>query len=234
MVIKKPLSGLVPGGRRLPSLPLSRYASPDYILTAFIIRFFRWVVKIFDEIKFQIEGLDEIVKLIGKMSDFNDRIYVPIWNAMGQAGKLLEDQIKQNLTDNDSIVTGDLRGSVSSSEVQMAENAIFVEVGVGRGLSYARVVEYRTRPHTPPLSVTEPGQPLYEFVRVKGIAGKVRTKRIGKTKKDEIQKAARAIWAHIRRSGTKAHPYVRPAFEQTKDRIKTLFEEAVEKILTNF
>lgn len=185
-------------------------------------------------IKISFEGLDEIVKFVGKASNFNDAIYAPIWSAISQSGKLLEEQIKQNLTDNDSVVTGDLRGSVSSSEVQMAENAIFVEVGVGRGLSYARAVEYGTRPHTPPLSITEPGQPLYEFVRIKGIAGKVRTKRIRKNKKDEIQKAARAIWAHIRRSGTKAHPYVRPAFEQTRDRIKALFEEAVEKILTNF
>ncbi len=187
-----------------------------------------------DTLRVHVEGLLKIIDLLERLGDLSEKVYFPLHDAMAQASKMLEDQIKQNLTDNDSVVTGDLRGSVSSSEVQISENAIFVEVGVGRGLSYARAVEYGTRPHTPPLSVTEPGQPLYEFVRVKGIAGKVRTKRIIKNKKDEIQKAARAIWAHIRRSGTKAHPYVRPAFEQTKDRIKALFEEAVEKILTNF
>ena len=102
-----------------------------------------------DEKVLQIEGLDEIVKLIGKASNLDDRIYAPIWNAMGQAGKLLEEQIKQNLTDNDSVVTGDLRGSVSSSEVQVTKDAIFGEVGAGRSLPYARAVDYGTKPPAP-------------------------------------------------------------------------------------
>jgi hypothetical protein len=185
---------------------------------------------------FQIEGLEEIVKLIGKASNLNDQIYAPIWNAMGQAGKLLEDQIKQNLTDNDSIATGDLRGSVSSSDVQVTREAIFVEVGAGRGLPYARAVEYGTKPHTPPLSITEPGQPLYEWVRIKQLAGtySVRTgRRLGSKAKqiDENRQMARAIWAHIRKFGTKPHPYFAPAIEQTGERIMKLFEEAVEKIV---
>lgn len=37
---KKALSGLAPGSQRLPSLPLSRYARPDYILAAFILAIF--------------------------------------------------------------------------------------------------------------------------------------------------------------------------------------------------
>ena len=191
-----------------------------------------------DEKVLQIEGLDEIVKFIGKASDLDDRIYAPIWNAMGQAGKLLEDQIKQNLTDNDSIATGDLRGSVSSSEVQVTKDAIFVEVGAGRGLPYARAVEYGTKPHTPPLSITEPGQPLYEWVRIKQLAGvySVRTgKRLGSKAKqmDENRQMARAIWAHIRKFGTKPHPYFEPAIEQTRERIMKLFEEAINKIAEN-
>lgn len=191
-----------------------------------------------DEKVLQIEGLDEIVKFVGKTSNLDDRIYAPIWNAMGQAGKLLEEQIKQNLTDNDSIATGDLRGSVSSSEVQVTKDAIFVEVGAGRGLPYARAVEYGTKPHTPPLSITEPGQPLYEWVRIKQLAGvySVRTgKRLGSKAKqmDENRQMARAIWAHIRKFGTKPHPYFEPAIEQTRERIMKLFEEAINKIAEN-
>lgn len=191
-----------------------------------------------DEKVLQIEGLDEIVKFVGRTSNLDDRIYAPIWNAMGQAGKLLEEQIKQNLTDNDSIATGDLRGSVSSSEVQVTKDAIFVEVGAGRGLPYARAVEYGTKPHTPPLSITEPGQPLYEWVRIKQLAGiySVRTgRRLGSKAKqmDENRRAARAIWAKIRKFGTKPHPYFEPAIEQTRERIMKLFEEAVNKIAEN-
>lgn len=151
---------------------------------------------------------------------------------------MLEDHIKQNLTDNDSVITGDLRGSVSSSEVQVTKEAIFVEVGAGRGLPYAQAVEYGTKPHTPPLSITEPGQPLYKFVEIKRLAGvySVKTgRRLGGKKRqvDENRQVARAIWAHIRKFGTKPHPYFMPAIEQTKERIKKLFEEAIEQIAEN-
>ncbi len=183
----------------------------------------------------QVEGLRELTRLSGQFDDLSEKVYFPIHDAMGQAGKLLEDQIKQNLTDNDSVATGDLRASVSSSEVKISKEAIFVEVGAGRGLPYAQAVEYGTKPHTPPLSITEPGQPLYEWVKIKQLAGtySVRTgRRLGSKAKqiDENRTMARAIWAHIRKYGTKAHPYFAPAIEQTRERIMKLFEEAVEKI----
>lgn len=182
-----------------------------------------------------IEGLEKLIEIIEQSNDLREEVYFPIRDAMAQSGKLLEDQIKQNLTDNDSVVTGDLRGSVSSSEVQVTKEAIFVEIGAGRGLPYAQAVEYGTKPHTPPLSITEPGQPLYKFVEIKRLAGvySVKTgRRLGGKKRqvDENRQAARAIWAHIRKFGTKPHPYFMPAIEQTKERIVKLFEEAVEKI----
>lgn len=165
---------------------------------------------------------------IGKFTDLNDRIYTPIWNVMSEAGKLLEEQIKQNLIDNDSVATGDLRASVSSGGVQVTEKSIFVEVGAGRGLPYARAVEYGSKPHTPPLSITEPGQPLYEWVRIKQLAGiySVKTKkRLGSKAKqiDENRQMARAIWAHIRKYGTKPHPYFEQAISQTTELISKLY-----------
>ncbi len=185
-----------------------------------------------------IEGLEKLIEFIEQSSDLREEVYFPIYDAMAQSGKLLEDQIKQNLTDNDSVVTGDLRGSVSSSEVQVTKEAIFVEIGAGRGLPYAQAVEYGTNPHTPPLSITEPGQPLYKFVEIKRLAGvySIKTgRRLGGKKRqvDENRQAARAIWAHIRKFGTRPHPYFMPAIEQTKERIVKLFEEAVEKIAEN-
>lgn len=183
-----------------------------------------------------IKGLQEITRLLD--GDLSEKVYFPIRDAMKQSGELLEDQIKQNLTENDSVVIGDLRGSVSSSEVQVTKEAIFIEVGAGRGLPYARAVEYGTKPHTPPLSITEPGQPLYKFVEIKRLAGlySVKTgRRLGGKKRqvDENRQVARAIWAHIRKFGTRPHPYFMPAIEQTKERIVKLFEEAVEKIAEN-
>lgn len=185
-----------------------------------------------------IEGLQELTRLLERAGNLREKIYFPLHDAMEQAGKLLEGQIKQNLTDNDSVGTGDLRASVSSSGVQATDEAIFVEVGAGRGLPYAQAVEYGSKPHTPPLSITEPGQPLYEWVKIKGLAGvcSVKTgKRLGsKAKKiDENRQMARAIWAKIRKSGTRAHPYFFPALEQTRNDIMRLFREAVEKVAEN-
>lgn len=185
-----------------------------------------------------IEGLQELTRLLERAKNLREKIYLPLHDAMAQAGKLLEEQIKQNLTDNDSVGTGDLRASVSSSDVQVTDEAIFVEVGAGRGLPYAQAVEYGSKPHTPPLSITEPGQPLYEWVKIKGLAGvySVKTgRRLGSKAKqiDENRKMARAIWAHIRKFGTKPHPYFEPALEQTKERIMKLFKEAVDKIAEN-
>lgn len=185
-----------------------------------------------------IEGLQELTRLLERAGNLREKIYFPLHDAMEQAGKLLEEQIKQNLTDNDSVGTGDLRASVSSSGAQATDEAIFVEVGAGRGLPYAQAVEYGSKPHTPPLSITEPGQPLYEWVKIKGLAGvySVKTgKRLGNKAKqiDENRQMARAIWAKIRKSGTRAHPYFFPALERTRDDVMRLFHEAVDKIAEN-
>lgn len=104
-----------------------------------------------------IEGLEKFIELIEQSGDLREEVYFPIHDAMAQAGKLLEEQIKQNLTDNDSVVTGDLRGSVSSSEVQVTKDAIFGEVGAGRSLPYARAVDYGTKPPAPPQVMIEMG-----------------------------------------------------------------------------
>ncbi len=77
-----------------------------------------------------IEGLEKLIELIEQSGDLREEVYFPIRDAMAQAGKLLEDQIKQNLTDNDSVVTGDLRASVSSSEVQVTEEKRVLETAI--------------------------------------------------------------------------------------------------------
>ena len=194
----------------------------------------------------QIKGFDELVKRIGKLNDLQDEFYFPIHDAMGQAAKLLEEQIKQNITDNDSVGSGTLRASIGSSEVQINKGAIFVEVGTNYGpdaaVPYALYVEGGTGPaigrpaYTPPLSIVEPGQPLYEWVKVKQIAGiynpKTRRRIGGKQKQiDQNKKVALAVWANIRKEGTKPHPFFFKALEQKKAEIDKLFSDAVDKLL---
>jgi len=79
---------------------------------------------------------------------------------------------------------------------------------------------------------------LYEWVRVKQLAGiyNIKTRRrLGSQARQitENRQLARAIWVHIRKYGTKAHPYFTPALDQTRERIKTLMENAVERIIEN-
>lgn len=58
-------------------------------------------------------------------------------------------------------------------------------------------------------------------------------KRLGtkQQKMDETQKVARAIWAGIRKKGTRPHPYFYIALEQKRDEINQLFAEAVDKLV---
>lgn len=69
----------------------------------------------------KVEGLQELIRFFGNADNLQEKIYFPIHDAMEEAGKMLEDQIKKNLTENDSVVTGDLRASVSSSGVQITK-----------------------------------------------------------------------------------------------------------------
>ncbi|MFN7037916.1 MAG: hypothetical protein ACK4SN_16265 [Bellilinea sp.] len=45
-----------------------------------------------------IEGLEKFIELIEQSGDLREEVYFPIHDTMAQAGKLLEEQIKQNLT----------------------------------------------------------------------------------------------------------------------------------------
>jgi HK97 gp10 family phage protein len=64
-----------------------------------------------------------------------------------------------------------------------------MEVRVGTNVKYAPFVELGTRPHTPPL------EPIQEWADRKGADGG-------------------AVWASIRKHGTKPHPFLRTAFAE--------------------
>ena len=186
-----------------------------------------------------IQGLVEYLALLGgDLSDLRSDAYEPLRAAMTEAGKIIKAQIQQNLTDNDSVGTGDLRASVYASDAEAEEKSISLEIGVGRNLPYAPVVEGGAEPFTPPLSITEPGQPLYAWVQVKNLAGVyaigTRLRMGARAKKiDQNRRMARAVWAKIRRSGIRARPYFFRSLKQTADEVAQLFSAAVDKLLEN-
>ncbi len=188
----------------------------------------------------EIQGLENLVKQIGDMGNVNDKIYLPIKDTITKSVLLLEAQIKENLTANDSVgSSGNLRDAIHHG-VEVSDDAIIGLVGSG-GIPYAQYVEYGTGPaaghqaYTPPLSITRPGQPLYKWVETKHLVGVYNLKtqrRIGSKQQniDENQKAARAIWAGIRKNGTQPHPYFFVALDQKREEIKDLFKKAVKEV----
>ena len=79
-------------------------------------------------------------------------------------------------------------GRVRTS-LAVESNASKMEVRVGTNVKYAPFVEFGTHPHTPPI------EPIREWADRKGVD-------------------AGAVWASIRKHGTKPHPFLRPAFAE--------------------
>ena len=114
--------------------------------------------------------------------------------------------------------------------------AIRIEPGIKSKLKYAGSIEFGSRPHTPPL------EPLIEWVRRKGIgtAFTLHTFKSGKKKGQSIKRAvlkgnrlkynqmsiAFLIQMSIKRKGTKAYPFLMPAFNY----IAPIFTQRIEKV----
>lgn len=182
-----------------------------------------------------IQGVDELKRVLDSAGRLDDKIYAPLHRAMNDAVKQLEAKAKDNITANNSLASGQLRQGITS-EVTITPREI---TGVVRaqaqganGYNYAPAVEYGTRPHWPPL------EPLVEWVRLKHLAGSYSVKshrRLGGAVRrlDEDTQLARAIQRKIARRGTKARPFMEPAFENKKDDLARLIENGVERAVQN-
>lgn len=186
----------------------------------------------------KLEGFDELMKLLGEMRDLTDPLYAPIRNALNQAGQMVERTAKENLTANNSVAFGHLRASIGSQMTATADS-IVVQVGTNLGqtrnrrVGYGPAVEFGTVPHAVPLD------DLYQWVRVKKMAGKyaLKTRRRMGNKAQQLQEdmtLAREIQMKIRFSGTRAQPYLLPAMDSNREEIVDLVDKAVDQVLKNF
>ena len=84
-------------------------------------------------------------------------------------------------------------------------------------VSYAAYVEYGTRPHMPPLSALVGWAARHGFDAsfTPGIGPRDQS---GYHKGDTYSSAVWALAMHIKKYGTKEHPYMRPAWEAVKPR----------------
>ncbi len=178
----------------------------------------------------EITGFEELLRDLGQMTDLRDRAYWPLHDAMAQSLQLIEGQMKENLTRNDSVASGNLRAGVQSVPPRITETEIVGEVGPDQ--PYAPYVEEGTKPHMPPL------EPLVEWVRLKHLAGtySLRGRRRGGKARQQAEDVAlaKAVQQKIAKHGTRAHPFAAPAVDDSKDDVYRLFEKAVDELVARF
>ena len=133
----------------------------------------------------------------------------PMLQAMRDCTLLVERDAKKNASA--SVNTGMLRASILP-EVRGEGHAIMGVVG--SNLLYAAAVELGSRPHWPP------PDPILRWVQLKLQPGK-----------DLEASVAFLIARKIARMGTKAQPYLQPAFDMNLDRIEQRLGSAVSEIV---
>lgn len=190
----------------------------------------------------EITGFEELMRDLDEFGHLDEARWQPVHDAFSQIVQQMEDRAKANVGENGSVASGQLRASIGS-EVRITDTAI--EGVVGSNSPYAPFVEFGTGPavghpaYTPPSSIAEPGQPLYEWVKLKHLAGvySIKTQRRMGSKaqqQDENRRVARAVWAHIRKHGTHPHPFFFPAFDDLSGAAVEKIEAAIDQVIANF
>lgn len=182
-----------------------------------------------------IQGIDELKRVLDSAGRLDDKVYAPLHRAFNEATKQMEAQAKENVTANNSVASGQLRAGITSDVTITPAELTGVVSAVAKGANgynYAPAVEYGTSPHWPPL------EPLVEWVRLKHLAGSYSVKshrRLGGAVRrlDEDTQLARAIQRKIARRGTKARPFMEPAFESKKNDIARLIEKGIDQAVRN-
>ena len=136
-------------------------------------------------------------------------------------------QAKANLKNNGSVATGLLRNS--GRTVAQPDGT----VDAGFYANYAEFVEYGRKAGGMP-----PVDSIYEWVRKKGRGKRSALKSAaaftGKTEDQLARSAAWAIATWIKKHGTLAHPFLKPAYEQYRNSIDEFMQRKVNKAVETF
>jgi HK97 gp10 family phage protein len=155
------------------------------------------------------------------MSDFNNQLNdalkkVDLWggrvhDALGQAlingALIVEGAAKQNASSD----TGHLRQSITESPIQEKNNEVSIQVGPTVG--YGPHVEFGTSPHTNSEGSEDFVASITQWGQRKGM--------------DHVEIGA--LIEHIRKYGTKPHPFLGPAYYLNIEKIKQEIAQALGK-----
>lgn len=197
-----------------------------------------------DNISFKVEGLDKMIAALDKMAEKVEKQVVLEFNAAAL-------NIQSNAKKNAPVNIGNLRNSIQL--VANQENNV-LSYTVGTNVSYAPYVEFGTPGTESKANLKIPSgyedfamqfkgksqgkfidmvKALAEWVTKKGITGTYSVKtqrRTGNKNKNAKQdmSAAYAIAISILRKGLRAQPFLIPAFESEKGKLKTKIKEAIQ------
>lgn len=127
-------------------------------------------------------------------------------------GGMIEEQAKNNIRANDSVVTGNLFQSVGTV---MSQTDHDITVLVGTAVAYARQYEFGMAASEGDFDTPEFAAAILEWVKMKGIGD------------GDDEGTAWAITEHIREFGTQPHPFLIPAYQQHQGTIRELLVKAV-------
>jgi len=153
----------------------------------------------------EVKGLIELQhKTIQMMNDLHG---APIVNAMRDSLMVIVSDARKDAP----VDTGRLRSSILP---EIRDAATEVQGVVGSNVVYAPYIEFGTRPHFPPISA------IRLWVHHKGMAAA-----------EDEGRVAFLIARKIARTGTKAQPFLMPAFAKNETAIRNRFGRAVEVIV---
>jgi hypothetical protein len=123
-------------------------------------------------------------------------------SALVELRRVLIPAIQQKLIDNDSIFTSKLHDGMDAILTKKTKTEVEFDIGAST-VDYSLAVEKGTPPHTPDIDK------IYDFVRFKnGVS----------TPMGGIVVAER-VFNSIKTRGTRAHPYILPAFREQRTRV---------------
>lgn len=176
----------------------------------------------------------EIIAMIEK------RLWAEIRRVAERIAMMLERAVVDVLNENDKVVSGDLKKSISST-VEEKTNQIIIKVFSGMG--YAAAVHEGSKPHYPPIF------PIARWVQKKGIGQSFSAKshRMIGTKKQkmyykignselsgtfskEVMSVAYAIQRSIGKKGTPAFKFFEIALKRSESNIHQLVRDAVSRV----
>jgi len=168
----------------------------------------------------------EIEALNKKFNSLSQKVNKAAGDGLNRVGMKILADAQGNLKKNNSIATGKL---INSGKVVDARGSFDVEVGFDT--DYAYFVEFGRKGGTP-----QPWKPIFEWVKKKHIVStlNINTKRPSSKQQDYETRAkslAFAIAKSIERKGTKARPFLYPAFRKNEDEVIKILQDAINRVV---